>query len=73
MKSQLINSICFIVACLCFLTLAIIYACTNHWLIAVLYMVCVSTDGLNAYFHFRHWYTCRRLMRLAERIEKETK
>ena len=73
MKSQLISSICFIIACLCFLTSAIIYAYTNYWLIAVLYMVCVGIDGLNAYLYFRHWYTYRRLMRLVEQIEKETK
>ena len=62
MKADLICMILMIVAMLCFLTCAILYAISGHWLIAALYMACTGIDGLNAFFYLKRWLRVRQLM-----------
>ena len=63
MKADLICMILTIVAMLCFLACAILYAISGHWLIAALYMTCTGLDGINAFLYLKRWLKLRRLMK----------
>ena len=63
MKTDGVCMFLMIVAMLCFLTCAILYAISGHWLIAALYMTCTSIEGLNAFLYLKRWLRVRQLMK----------
>ncbi len=63
MKENLICAILMVIAMACFIAAAILYAISGHWVIAVLYMVCVSLDGITAYRHFTLWWKMRKTLK----------
>ena len=62
----MVAAICFVIAAVCFC----LAACSTTPQLVPLYIVVVSLDGFNAFYHFRQWWQCRSLLRDMEESAK---
>ncbi len=63
MKANVFTSILFLIAALCLLVCFVLYAISGHWLLAAIYMVGSSANGISAYLYFKQWLYMRQLLR----------
>ena len=60
---DLLITILWLIAAICFLVCAIFGFAVGSYYIAVMYMALFSVDGLNAILSFRQWYRVRKMMK----------